>query len=1148
MVPLPILLAVCALLAVSLPPHALAQSESPDAIPQHSTAFVIESPLTAELVQARISKLEADTSIAEEVRAGLLEQYRDVLGNLEQIKAFNARALESRSALERAPSEAEAIRDQLRTDREQLSTESGQEPPPATDLKETERLLARQKAELASIDAMLAEINKALDESDLQPTLIRTRLAEARNALESISAELKLPLGETLGTEAREARQWALESRRDALRAEILALDQQLLSADARRELTQARRDQLQHTQKRLREHRAFLENEADRLRRVEAERVRSETAAAERETLGAHPLVRTLAEQNRDLSDAIGDITRDLDQIDEQQAALEERTLALEQNFRSARERLEAVGLSRALGQALLDERNQLPEPRTLRRQSEQRAERIGEITLAEIRHRDELRQLGEMGRYLAEATAGVEPEQQEQVQAALRKQAELRATLLQRAIDIETSYRRALTALDLAAAQLRETTERYDAFLSERLLWVRSTPPLTEQNFASLPAALRWLLSPTNWLQTGQSLLDGAWRSPLFWLGLLGVAALLWFGGAMRKGIRSRADGLRRISTDRFGLTLEALALTLLLALPWPLLALLLGLQLQAAPQADAFAQAVSNAALSLVPALYYLRAFQLICMPGGLADRHFRWRSEGLTLLRRAIGVAMTLLLPLGFIAAAVYGSADEGFRGTLGRLALTLIGLGLAVLTARVMHPRRGILSAVLEAGPNGWLNRLRLLWYPLMVGVPAALSIMALSGYLYTSGTLLALFIGELWLVLALIVLHQLIARWLIVTRRSLALKAALERRAAREAEREAAADKPAETALSAEEEAVDLATLDAQTRKLLNTVIGLAAALGLFLIWSDVLPALSLLERVTLWSYSTRVDGVERTVPVTLASIGLVLVILLVATVAARNLPALLEILLLKNTAVSAGSRYAATTLTGYGITAIGALLVFSTLGLSWGQVQWLVAALGVGIGFGLQEIVANFISGLIILFERPVRVGDIVTIGDTSGVVTKIEIRATTIRNWDKQELLVPNKEFITGRLLNWTLTDQTNRVTITVGVEYGSDVAAALGLLAEAARENARVMTDPAPMVTMEGFGDNALTLVLRCYLENLDYRLTVTSELHQAIDSKFRAAGIGIAYPQRDIHLRSAEPLEVRFSRAPVSARSTAEQPRA
>jgi potassium efflux system protein len=356
-----------------------------------------------------------------------------------------------------------------------------------------------------------------------------------------------------------------------------------------------------------------------------------------------------------------------------------------------------------------------------------------------------------------------------------------------------------------------------------------------------------------------------------------------------------------------------------------------------------------------------------------------------------------------------------------------------------------------------------------------------------------------------------------------VTRRGLALKAALERRAAREGA-------GAEGAISVEQEAVNLAAMDSQTRRLVNGMLTLGALVGLWLLWSELLPALNIFERVTLWSYRTDVGGTMQTVPVTLADIGQMLLIIVVATAAVRNLPGLIEIVLLRHTEISAGGRYTVTTLTGYAITAVAALLVVGALGLNWGQVQWLVAALGVGIGFGLQEIVANFISGLIILFERPVRVGDVVTVGDTTGVVTKIEIRATTIRNWDRQELLVPNKEFITGRLLNWTLTDQINRISIPVGVDYGTDTRRAAAVLREVAASQPRVLEDPAPTVSVEGFGDNTVQLMLRCYLDAMEARVETMTELHQRILERFASDGIAIAFPQRDVHLSTQAPLEV------------------
>ena len=166
----------------------------------------------------------------------------------------------------------------------------------------------------------------------------------------------------------------------------------------------------------------------------------------------------------------------------------------------------------------------------------------------------------------------------------------------------------------------------------------------------------------------------------------------------------------------------------------------------------------------------------------------------------------------------------------------------------------------------------------------------------------------------------------------------------------------------------------------------------------------------------------------------------------------------------------------------------------------------------------------ANFICGLILLFERPVRVGDVVTIGDASGVVSRIRIRATTIRDWEQKELVVPNKELITGRLLNWTLSDAVTRVFITVGVAYGSDVDRAMALIREAAEENPRVLDDPEPVVHFEQFADSSLNLTLRAYTGALSDRLPATTELHKAIDQKFRAAGIVIAFPQRDVHFHS------------------------
>ncbi len=691
--------------------------------------------------------------------------------------------------------------------------------------------------------------------------------------------------------------------------------------------------------------------------------------------------------------------------------------------------------------------------------------------------------------------------------------------------AIAAEERQLRALAELDLAAESLHTLARDYRAFLAEHLLWMRSHVPVTQQSFAALPVVLGELLRPSNWLLVAQTLGDGLADAWTWWGGLIAVALLLAFDRTLRRRIRATAEPLRRARTDRFGYTLWAILWTLLLAL--------LGLILTGTPGPEPFPYVVGEALLRLAPGLYYLRAFRLMCMTGGVAEVHFRWRSDTVRGLARYLDAAIWTLIPLGFVAAAV-SPLGEVQASTLGRLALTGATLGFALLLAGALHPRRGVVREALTATPGGVANRMRHVWYPLAVAVPLALAVLTLAGFQYTAGALFHLWLGQFWLLLGLVVLQQAIVRWLLVTRRQLALRQGLERRARREAQQEAAAagEGSVPTAPGAgipadvDDAALDLVALDGQTRRLVNALLVVGGGVGLRALWSDVLPALNVLERIPLWSAGTAMDGVTHTLPITLADLASILVIVAVAVISIRHLPALLEILLLKNTGIGAGGRYAITALTRYTITALAVLSVAGRLGFAWHQVQWLVAALGVGIGFGLQEIVANFISGLIILFERPVRVGDTVTIGEQTGVVSRIEIRATTIRTRDQRELLVPNKQLITGEVINWTLSDQINRGEILVSIDYGSDTETALRILREVAAADPRVMTDPAPVVTATDFGERGLDLMLRFFLPTVANRLQIRGELINAIDARLRVVGIPIALPRRDMRLRDGE----------------------
>jgi small-conductance mechanosensitive channel len=217
------------------------------------------------------------------------------------------------------------------------------------------------------------------------------------------------------------------------------------------------------------------------------------------------------------------------------------------------------------------------------------------------------------------------------------------------------------------------------------------------------------------------------------------------------------------------------------------------------------------------------------------------------------------------------------------------------------------------------------------------------------------------------------------------------------------------------------------------------------------------------------------------------------------------------------------GAPYALTTFTRYAIIVIGFVAALAVLGLSLDKVTIVLSALGVGVGFGLQNLVNNFVSGFVLLTERPIRLRDKVEVNGVLGNVSSIGIRASTIRTFDGAEVIVPNGDLISNQLVNWTLAARQQRVTIPVGVAYGTDPSQVLTILRRVASENESVFSDPAPLALFRGFGDSSLDFELRVFMDPSNV-LDVPSALHVAIYAALHEASIEIPFPQRDLHVRS------------------------
>jgi len=255
-------------------------------------------------------------------------------------------------------------------------------------------------------------------------------------------------------------------------------------------------------------------------------------------------------------------------------------------------------------------------------------------------------------------------------------------------------------------------------------------------------------------------------------------------------------------------------------------------------------------------------------------------------------------------------------------------------------------------------------------------------------------------------------------------------------------------------------------------------------------------------------------------------------IIILVVTVAfSRFISKLLAAKVLSRMPIEEGKQYVLKRITEYTLVTIGTIIAFETIGIDLSGLTVIFGLLSVGIGFGLQNITSNFISGLILLFERPIEVGDRITVGNIEGDVEEINIRSTTIRSLNNISVIVPNSEFVSSQVINWSHGDRKVRLDLDVGVSYDSDLDMVLQSLKDVALENQKVLKRPAPEVIFMKFADSSWSLQLRAWIADPKRHYQIRHALNCAIVKKFRANKIEIPYPQQDLHLRSSIPLTVK-----------------
>jgi potassium efflux system protein len=1007
------------------------------------------------------------------------------------------------------------------------SATSGEESNQRLSVEEIESKHRQEQSRWQLFEDSLQEISDKRRMLEDEPNLKRAR-RETINARIAELETLFATQGEAPSNALAIAERLRNEAELSNFRAELQRLEQEQLSHSTRLELTLAEHKVAQLKFRRQTERTDYLQALLLNGRRRAANSLIEQAQLAQDDESYLHPLVQSVVRKNAEYG-------RELAKIIEQQSAtatlgsqLESTRIELQKAFDRAQERLKYAGSSSVLGHLLIDQRRSAPDNRRLVQESTARRDAVSRIGLRSLEIDDRLSKLSTLDGVIAEtATAyGLEVGGQlnlDRLRSSLTTALQTQKSTLTLLASNVSNYLRTLADTEYEAQQLAKLTTVYRDYLDQQITWIPNAPVVGAQTFMDAFKATQWLISRENWAIVLTNARNGIKQSSgLVGVGIIGLIALLLARRMLNQTLTVIGIRVGNTRVDRFRYTILAIVASILLSMPFAILLWLLFVVLRAAPDTQEFSLALAHACQTIAPIVFGFEWLRRLLRRDGVARQHLRWSdnvsSDALSLTNRLAVV----FIPAYFVAVFFEHQPNAGYQYGLGRLAFMAAMIAVALYGYRLTRGGSSLLKYLSLRFSNALITRCSTLLAALVVLEPVAHCVLASVGYYYTALNLTHYMLLSALLVLLTIVLRSTVLRWLMLAETRLALKRAKERR---DAARGAQTELSEVSDISDDDLPIDIATINSQTRMMLSNIIGWSFALSLYFIWQGALPALGVLESVGLWEIEVSTASGIAIEPITLATVLVAAIIMTITFIAAKNLPGVLEIGLLQRLPLQPGSRYAITTLSQYAITAVGITFVLGALGARWSQIQWMVAALSVGLGFGLQEIVANFISGLILLFERPIRVGDTVTIGELTGKVARIRIRATTIVDWDNKEIVVPNKNFITDRFVNWTLSDPIIRVTVNIGIAYGSDVERALKIMHAVAEEQEMVLADPAPRALFLGFGDSSLDFQIQVYIRDQVDRLLVTHDIHMGINQHFINADIEIPFPQRDVHVKSS-----------------------
>lgn len=1064
-----------------------------------------DAPIKKELQQAQDNKNGAN-------QAEIVDALQSALNFIAEGKNSAANIKEYQKAIDDFP----ALTKALRVDQDK-EPDAVPELSPKLSTDELNQQILQTSSQLMELTGRLQQ------EQDLARTIsdslgqLPQQQSEARKAL--TDAKQRLQAHTTTNTPLEQAQGTLLQVEAIARRLRVEELDLSQLSANNRQELSRLRAEVLKKRRDRVDGLLQALRNQLNSQRQHEAELALEHTEMLAEQSTNLPKTISSQLLVNRDLSVALNQQAQRMDLIASQQRQAASQTLQVRQALTTLREQAQWLGESPALGETLRAQVSSLPEmPKPQQLDSD-----MAQLRIQRLHYEELMNKLPQLAQSKQDDGNPLDAEQKRLLDAQLVTQRNLLNALLS---GCDTQILE-LTKLKVANSQLEEAMTEIKEAAHRYLFWVADVSPVTLGYPLHLVQDLQRLLSLDTFNQLSSALIMMVTSQETL-IPLFTALLLVGFSISSRRHyhafLERSASRVGKVNQDHFFLTLRTVFWSVVVALPLPVLWAALGYGLQHAWPYPV-AVAIGDGVTATVPVLWVFMISAHFAHPRGLFIVHFGWPSRQVARALRYYTLTIGLIVPLIMALITFDNLNDREFSSTLGRFCFIVICAGLALVTNSL---KRAGLPLYLDKSGSGENAVNRSLWN-LMICAPIVGAVAACLGHLATAQALLARLETSVSIWFLLLIIYHIIRRWMFIQRRRIAFDRTKQKRAEILAQRarneeDLSQSQLNEAAAEVDEKVLDLDTISAQSLRLVRSILTLIAFLSVILLWSEIHSAFGFLENIRLWDVTSTVQGVDTIQPISLGSLLIAILVLIITTQLVRNLPALLELALLQHLDLAPGTGYAITTVTKYLLMLIGALIGFSLIGIEWAKLQWLVAALGVGLGFGLQEIFANFISGLMILFEKPIRIGDTVTIRNLTGNITRINPRATTITDWDRKEIIVPNKAFITEQFVNWSLTDSVTRVVLTIPAPASANPEQVAHILKQAAHRCTWVLDTPAPDAFLVDLQQGIQIFELRVHAAEMGHRMPLRHQLNSLILAGYQQHGLEMPFPPFQVRLET------------------------